>query len=99
LIAAGAKGFMIVPSDSTAIVPTIKKARDAGLLVIVLDTAAQTRSNAADATFATDNSRPRIDRLLGRQDPRRQGQGRQESPSSTSRRTSPPSTICATRAS
>jgi len=38
LIAAGAKGFMIVPSDSTAIVPTIKKARDAGLLVIVLDT-------------------------------------------------------------
>src|SRR5215470_13590614 len=38
LIAAGAKGFAIVPSDSTAIVPTIKKARDAGLKVIVLDT-------------------------------------------------------------
>src|ERR1700690_1763415 len=30
LISAGAKGFAIVPSDSTAIVPTIKKARDAG---------------------------------------------------------------------
>src|SRR5438105_6617254 len=30
LIAGGAKGFMIVPSDSSAIVPTIKKARDAG---------------------------------------------------------------------
>src|SRR3954469_9866546 len=27
LISAGAKGFMIVPSDSSAIVPTIKKAR------------------------------------------------------------------------
>jgi fructose transport system substrate-binding protein len=28
LIAAGAKGFAIVPSNSTAIVPTIKKARE-----------------------------------------------------------------------
>jgi fructose transport system substrate-binding protein len=54
LMAAGAKGFMIVPSDSTAIVPTIKKARDAGLLVIVLDTPLDP-INAADATFATDN--------------------------------------------
>ena len=31
LIAAGAKGFMIVPSNSSAIVPTIEKARKAGL--------------------------------------------------------------------
>jgi len=54
LIAAGAKGFMLVPSDSTAIVPTVKKARDAGLLVIVLDTPLDP-INAADATFATDN--------------------------------------------
>src|SRR5262249_57908170 len=54
LINAGAKGFMIVPSDSTAIVPTIKKARDAGLLVIVLDTPLDP-IDAADATFATDN--------------------------------------------
>jgi fructose transport system substrate-binding protein len=54
LIAAGAKGFAIVPSDSTAIVPTIKKARDAGLLVIVLDTPLDP-IDAADATFATDN--------------------------------------------
>ena len=38
LISAGAKGFAIVPSDSKAIVPTIQKARDAGLKVIVLDT-------------------------------------------------------------
>lgn len=54
LISAGAKGFAIVPSDSSAIVPTIKKARDAGLLVIVLDTPLDPM-DAADATFATDN--------------------------------------------
>ncbi len=54
LIAAGAKGFMLVPSDSSAIVPTVKKARDAGLLVIVLDTPLDP-IDAADATFATDN--------------------------------------------
>ena len=34
LISAGAKGFAIVPSDSKAIVPTIQKAKDAGLMVI-----------------------------------------------------------------
>ncbi len=45
---------MIVPSDSAAIVPTMKKARDAGLLVIVLDTPLDP-IDAADATFATDN--------------------------------------------
>jgi fructose transport system substrate-binding protein len=54
LIAAGAKGFMIVPSDSTAIVPTVEKARKAGLLVITLDTPLDPIT-AADATFATDN--------------------------------------------
>jgi fructose transport system substrate-binding protein len=54
MIAAGAKGFAIVPSDSKAIVPTIQKARDAGLKVIVLDTPLDP-IDAADATFATDN--------------------------------------------
>ena len=54
LIAAGAEGFAIVPSDSSAIVPTIQQARDAGLLVIVLDTPLEPM-DAADATFATDN--------------------------------------------
>ncbi len=53
-ISAGAKGFAIVPSDSKAIVPTIQKARDAGLMVIVLDTPLDPM-DAADATFATDN--------------------------------------------
>jgi len=54
LIAAGAKGIILVPSDSTAIVPTVKKARDAGILVITLDTPLDPE-NAADANFATDN--------------------------------------------
>jgi fructose transport system substrate-binding protein len=54
MISSGAKGFAIVPSDSKAIVPTIAKARAAGLKVIVLDTPLDPM-NAADATFATDN--------------------------------------------
>ncbi len=54
LIAAGAKGLLITPNDSAAIVPTIKKARDAGLLVIALDTPLNP-ADAADMTFATDN--------------------------------------------
>jgi fructose transport system substrate-binding protein len=54
LIAAGAKGILITPSDSAAIVPTIKKAREKGILVIALDTPLEP-ANAADATFATDN--------------------------------------------
>ena len=54
LIAAGAKGILLVPSDSTAIVPTVKKARDAGIIVITLDTPLDP-VDAADALFATDN--------------------------------------------
>lgn len=54
LIAAGAKGFLITPSDSKAIVPAIDKARAAGLLVIALDTQTEP-ADAVDATFATDN--------------------------------------------
>ncbi|WP_292574857.1 sugar ABC transporter substrate-binding protein [Mesorhizobium sp.] len=37
-IADGAKGILITASDTKGIVPTVKKARDAGLLVIALDT-------------------------------------------------------------
>src|SRR5581483_9194577 len=54
LISAGAKGFLITPNDSKAIVPTLDRARQAGLLVIALDTQTDPPS-AADATFATDN--------------------------------------------
>ena len=53
-IAAGAKGILITPSDTKAIVDSVKKARDAGLLVIALDTPLDP-IDAADATFATDN--------------------------------------------
>jgi fructose transport system substrate-binding protein len=54
LIAAGAAGILITPSDSAAIVPTVERARDAGILVIALDTQLEP-PDAADATFATDN--------------------------------------------
>jgi fructose transport system substrate-binding protein len=54
LISAGAKGFLITPNDSKAIVPSIDKARQAGMLVIALDTPTDPAS-AVDATFATDN--------------------------------------------
>lgn len=53
-MADGAKGILITPSDTKAIVPTIKKARDAGILVIALDTPLDP-IEAADSTFATDN--------------------------------------------
>jgi len=51
---AGAKAILITPSDTKAIVPAIKKARDAGVLVIALDTPTDPQ-NATDALFATDN--------------------------------------------
>jgi fructose transport system substrate-binding protein len=54
LISSGAKGFMITANDSKAIVPSLDKARQAGLLVIALDTPIEP-ADAADATFATDN--------------------------------------------
>ncbi|MFZ2101579.1 MAG: substrate-binding domain-containing protein, partial [Oricola sp.] len=53
-IADGAKGILLTPSDTKAIVDSVKKARDAGLLVIALDTPLEP-TDAADATFATDN--------------------------------------------
>src|SRR5262249_11535372 len=49
-----AKGILITPSDTKAIVPTAQKARDAGILVIALDTPLEPIT-AADATLATDN--------------------------------------------
>ncbi|HWO61517.1 MAG TPA: sugar ABC transporter substrate-binding protein [Umezawaea sp.] len=54
LIGAGAKGLLITPNDSKGIVPSVDKARQAGLLVIALDTQLEP-ADAADATFATDN--------------------------------------------
>ncbi|MBC6408030.1 MAG: sugar ABC transporter substrate-binding protein [Rhodobacteraceae bacterium] len=53
-IADGAKGILLTASDTSSIVPAVKQARDAGLLVIALDTPLSP-IDAADATFATDN--------------------------------------------
>ncbi len=54
MIAAGAKTILITPSDSKAIVPAIKKARDKGVMVIALDSPTDP-VDATDALFATDN--------------------------------------------
>jgi fructose transport system substrate-binding protein len=54
MVNAGAKGILITPSDTKAIVPSIQKARDKGVLVIALDTATDPQS-AVDALFATNN--------------------------------------------
>jgi fructose transport system substrate-binding protein len=54
MVARGVKGILITPSDTKAIVPSIKKARDAGVEVIALDTPTEPQ-NATDGLFATDN--------------------------------------------
>jgi len=53
-IAGGADGILITPSDSRALVPVIEQAKDAGILVIALDTPFEP-ADTAHATFATDN--------------------------------------------
>ena len=53
-IADGAKGILLTASDTSSIVPAVMQAREAGLLVIALDTPLEP-IDAADATFATDN--------------------------------------------
>jgi len=53
-IASGASGILLTASDTTSIAPAVEQAREAGLLVIALDTPLSPAS-AADATFATDN--------------------------------------------
>ena len=52
-ISSGAKGILITASNST-VVPALEQARKEGLLVIALDTPLDP-TDAADATFATDN--------------------------------------------
>ena len=98
-IADGVNGILLVPTDSAAIVDTVKAARDAGILVIALDTPLDP-IDAADATFATDNFK--AGELIGawaKAHARRQGGGRQDRLSRPSSRLSRPSTCCATRAS
>jgi len=50
----GAKGILLTASDTSSIVSSVQQARDAGILVIALDTPLSP-ADAADATFATDN--------------------------------------------
>jgi fructose transport system substrate-binding protein len=53
-IADGAKGILLTASDTSSITTSVQQARDAGILVIALDTPLEP-IDAADATFATDN--------------------------------------------
>ncbi|WP_158879411.1 substrate-binding domain-containing protein [Amycolatopsis anabasis] len=54
LMQQGANTILITPSSSTGVLDAIKRAREAGVLVIALDTATEP-AEAVDATFATDN--------------------------------------------
>ena len=53
-IANGAKGILLTASDTSSIVPAVLQAREAGLVVIALDTPLEP-IDSADMTFATDN--------------------------------------------
>lgn len=55
-IAAGAKVILISPNDAKSIVPTIRKLRDAGTLIIALDSPTDP-IDATDGFFGTDNYR------------------------------------------
>jgi fructose transport system substrate-binding protein len=63
MVAAGARAILITPSDTKAIVPAIRKARAAGVMVIALD-APTDPQDATDALFATDNFKAGL--LIGR---------------------------------
>jgi fructose transport system substrate-binding protein len=55
MIAAGVKGILITPNDSTAIVPTLLDAQQKGVFVAALDTPTD-GNKGVDATWATDNT-------------------------------------------
>jgi len=54
MASAGVKGILFTPSNSKAIVPTVKKLEKQGVVMIALDTAT-TPQDATDGFFATDN--------------------------------------------
>lgn len=54
MVAEGVDGILIAPTDPAALLPAIEQAREAGVLVIALDTPADPE-DAVDAFFATDN--------------------------------------------
>ena len=63
MVTAGVKGILITPSNTTAIVPSIAKARKKGVMVIALDTPTSPQS-ATDALFATNNFKAGV--LIGK---------------------------------
>ena len=71
-IASGAKGILITPTDSRALVPAITQARENGAVVIALDTQFEP-ADAADATFATDNFKAGV--LIGQWAKAKMGDG------------------------
>jgi fructose transport system substrate-binding protein len=54
MVAKGAKTILITPSDAKAIIPSINKAQDKGVMVIALDSPTDPET-AVDALFATNN--------------------------------------------
>jgi fructose transport system substrate-binding protein len=54
LVSKGVRGILVTPSNSSAILGAVKRARDKGILVTALDTATEP-ADAVDGTFATDN--------------------------------------------
>ena len=54
MVAEGVDGILIAPTDPVALLPAIQEARDAGVLVIALDTPVDP-PETVDAFFATDN--------------------------------------------
>ena len=55
MIADGAQGILVAPTDSSALLPEIEAARERGVLVIAVDTPFDPE-DAVDAFFATDNA-------------------------------------------
>lgn len=55
LVSQDVKGILITPNSSSGILTAIQQARDAGVVVIALDTATDP-ADAVDATYATDNT-------------------------------------------
>jgi fructose transport system substrate-binding protein len=62
MVAEGAKGILIAPTNSTELLPAIEAARQVGVLVIAVDTPVDP-PDAVDAFFATDNAE--AGRLVG----------------------------------
>ncbi len=68
MINRGVRGITLDPANATALVPIVKKARDAGIVVVTTNTSLQPR-DAAEAAYETDNFQARrADRPVGEGD-------------------------------